>query len=70
MVKGKELIVQTPESSNQQTNDKPKEDNLDFLFEEELNDRIVNRKRRNALTCKMVQDIKDMIKNGEFNFED
>ena len=40
------------------------------MFEQELNERILNRKRRNALSSKMVNDIKDMIKNGEFDFEE
>ena len=69
MVKGKDVSLLPPqmpegESSNDQT-----QEQLEFLFEEELNERIQNRKRRNALTSSMVQDIKDMIKNGDFDFE-
>ena len=69
MVKTKEVLIGTPGQENTAQNSQ-NQDNLDFLFEEEMNERIVNRKRRNALTSEMVKDIKDMIKNGEFDFED
>ena len=70
MVKGKDVIIQTPKETENKAQNEPNQDHLAFLFEEELNERILNRKRRNALSSQMVQDIKDMIKNGEFEFDD
>ena len=68
MVKGKDIqILNNQEEENKFQNSQNEQP--DFLFEEELNQRILNRKRRNALTTEMVKDIKDMIKNGEFDFE-
>ena len=39
----------------------------EFEYEEQLNSRIHNRKRRNALTPSMVQDIQEFIKKGNFS---
>ena len=70
MVKTKNVSIGAPESEENKAQNSQDQQNLEFLFEEEMNERILNRKRRNALTSEMVKDIQDMIKNGEFDFDD
>ena len=38
----------------------------EFEYEKELNSRITNRKRRNAITPLMADEIKNMLSKGNF----
>ena len=67
MVKTFETIEEPNVDKTTESQQKTTAEEKEFEYENELNNRITNRKRRNALTLEMADDIKKMLQNGDFS---
>ena len=65
MVKTINIVVNENETSNTQF--PPQTEEEEFQYEIELNNRIVNRRRRNALNTNDIHDLQNFIKDFENN---